>query len=143
MANDYTGDGSAKDGAELDIFEIVPGADRERNRADFGMSVHWDGYYENLKSASDFSKYLYDDFYGKYHDVWYLWDETGYKFYMDGTDKENLVFDFPAEEYGKEACGVPCYMIISAEYGIWGGEIDPKMLPAHFYVDLVEVYKEK
>ena len=143
MATDYTGDGSAKDGAELDIFEIVPGADRDNNRADFGMSVHWDGYYENLKSASDFSKYLCDDFYGKYHDVWYLWDETGYKFYMDGTAGENLVFDFPAEEYGKEACAVPCYMIISAEYGIWGGEIDPDMLPAHFYVDLVEVYREK
>ena len=144
MENDHKGDGSAKDGAELDIFEIVPGADRENNRADFGMSVHWDGYDDkNLKSASDFTKYLYDDFYDKYHDVWYLWDETGYKFYMDGTAKENLVFDFPAEKYGKEACAVPSYMIISAEYGIWGGEIDPNMLPAHFYVDLVEVYKEK
>ena len=144
MGNDKTGNASAKDGAELDIFEIVPGADRENNLADFGMSVHWGGYEEgNTQSKFDFSKPLDDTFYDKYHDVWYLWDETGYKFYMDGTAKENLVFDFPAEDYGKEACGVPCYMIISAEYGIWGGEIDPKMLPAHFYVDLVEVYKEK
>lgn len=144
MENDHTGDGSAKDGAELDIFEIVPGADRENNRADFGMSVHWDGYDDDkIQSASDFTKYLYDDFYGKYHEVWYLWNKDGYKFYMDGTGKENLIFDFPASQYGKEACEVPCYMILSAEYGIWGGQIDPNMLPSHFYVDYVRVYSEK
>ncbi|MBO4403717.1 MAG: glycoside hydrolase family 16 protein [Treponema sp.] len=143
MGNDLTGDGSAKDGAELDIFEVVPGADRENNLADFGMSVHWDGYDEkNLKSASDFTHPLGDDFYGKYHEVWYLWDKDGYKFYMDGTGEENLIFDFPAEQYGKEACEEPCYMILSAEYGIWGGEINSKMLPAHFYVDYVRVYEE-
>ncbi len=143
-------DGSAKDGAELDIFEIVPGADKKNNRADFGMSVHWDGYEEDeetgkpkTQSASDFTHHLYNDFYKDYHEVWYLWDKTGYKFFMDGTDKSHMIFNFPAEEYGKEVCEVPSYMIISAEFGKWGGEIDPSQLPAHFYVDYVEVYKEK
>ena len=143
MGNDTKADGSASDGAELDIFEIVPGADKENNRADFGTSIHWDGYGESLKSASKFSRHLYDDFYGKYHDIWYLWDKDGYKLYLDGTEKKNLVYDLPGDKYGNGVCEVPCYMIISAEYGIWGGQIDKEQLPAHFYVDLVEVYKEK
>ncbi len=144
MEYDKTGDGSAADGAELDIFEIVPGADKANNRADFGTSVHWDGYIEgNLKSKSDFSKHLYDDFYGKYHDIWYLWDKDGYKLYLDGTSRQNLVYDLPGDKYGNGVCSVPCYMIISAEYGIWGGTLDPSQLPANFCVDLVEVYQEK
>ena len=150
MENDKEGNPTAKDGAELDIFEIVPGADRENDCADFGMSVHWGGYEEDketgkpkTQSKSDFTHHLYGDFYKDYHEVWYLWDKDGYKFFMDGTDKSHMIFNFPAEEYGKEVCQVPSYMIISAEYGVWGGEIDPSMLPAHFYVDYVEVYKEK
>ena len=145
MENDTKADGSAIDGAELDIFEIVPGANE--GKADFGSSVHWDGYGENLKSASnfDFSHSIRDfsTFYGKYHDIWYLWDKDGYKLYLDGTEEKNLVYNLPGDKYGNGVCSVPCYMIISAEYGIWGGELDVTQLPAHFYVDLVEVYKEK
>ncbi|MCR5720149.1 MAG: family 16 glycosylhydrolase [Lachnospiraceae bacterium] len=125
----------ATDGAELDIFELVPGAE------ELCMSVHWDGYGDELKSRFDLID-VDDDFYNTYHDIWYLWDKDGYHFYLDGTDSENLVFDFPGDEYGDGTCAVGCDMIISAEYGIWGGDIDPAQLPARYYVDLVQVYSE-
>ena len=134
--SDNTVGNGATDGAELDIFELVP------YTGEFGMSVHWDGYGKDHKSRSEFG-HVDDDFYGKYHDGWFLWDEYGYRFYLDGTDESHCLFDFPGEEYGDGTCTVPCDMIISAEYGTWGGEIDSSKLPAHFYVDQVRVYEEK
>lgn len=125
----------ATDGAELDIIELVP------HTGELCMSVHWDGYGKDLKSCCEVT-HVTDDFYNSYHDLWYLWDEYGYRLYIDGLDDEHLVFDFPGNEYGDGVCAVPCDMIISAEYGTWGGDIDKAQLPAHFYVDHVRVYQE-
>lgn len=136
MENDTTGGNGAVDGAELDILEVVP------HSGDFEMSVHWDGYFEHLKSYSE-GIHVTDDFYDTYHEIWYLWDKDGYKLYLDGTDEKSLVFSFSGKEHGDGACGVPSYLIISAEYGTWGGEIDEEQLPAHLYVDYVRVYSEK
>ena len=49
--------------------------------------------------------------------------------------------DEAGDEYGDGTCAVPCDMIISAEFGSWGGDIDTAQLPAHFYIDHVRVYK--
>lgn len=43
---------------------------------------------------------------------------------------------------GDGTCAVPCDLIISAEYGKWGGDIDKTQLPAHFYVDHVRIYEK-
>lgn len=135
MGSDKTGGNGAVDGAELDILEVVP------HSGDFEMSVHWDGYFKHLKSYSE-GIHVTDDFYDTYHEIWYLWNEDGYKLYLDGTDEKSLVFSFSGKEHGDGTCRVPSYLIISAEYGTWGGEIDEEQLPAHFYVDYVRVYSE-
>ena len=116
MSDSTVGNGAA-DGAELDIFELVP------HTEEFCMSVHWDGYGKDLKSCCELF-YVDNDFYDSYHDLWYLWDEDGYRLYLDGTDEAHLKFDFPGVKYGDGTCAVPCDMIISAEYGKWGGNID-------------------
>ncbi len=138
MEEGLTGNG-ATDGAELDIFEYVPHTD------EFSMSVHWDGYEKDLKSAFETyypgEHYPGGSFFDRWHEVWYLWDEYGYRLYLDGTDDSCLVFDFPGDGYGDGTCAVPCDMIISAEFGSWGGDIDTAQLPAHFYIDHVRVYK--
>ena len=74
-------------------------------------------------------------------ELWYQWTEEGYRLYMDGTDEDSLLFFFPGDQYGDGTCAVPCGLIISAEYGTWGGAIDPEQLPAHFFVDYVKIYQ--
>ena len=133
MENDTTGGNGAVDGAELDILEVVP------HTGDFEMSVHWDGYYEHLKSYSEGIR-VRNDFYDTYHEIWYLWDEDGYSLYLDGTDEKSLMFRVSGIEHGDGTCAVPSYLIISAEFGTWGGEIDETQLPARFYVDYARVY---
>ncbi|MCR5427969.1 MAG: family 16 glycosylhydrolase [Lachnospiraceae bacterium] len=134
MEEPVAGNG-ATDGAELDIIELVP------NPNELCMSVHWDGYGPDLKSYCELT-HVGEDFYGRYHDLWYLWDERGYRLYMDGTDSAALIFDVAGNEHGDGTCAVPCDLIISAEYGKWGGDIDKTQLPAHFYVDHVRIYEK-
>ena len=134
MEEPVAGNG-ATDGAELDIIELVP------NPNELCTSVHWDGYGPDLKSFCDLT-HVEEDFYGRYHDLWFLWDERGYRLYIDGTDDEALVFDISGEEHGDGTCAVPCDLIISAEDGKWGGDIDSAQLPAHLYVDHVRIYEK-
>lgn len=135
----------ATDGAELDIIEMVPGAND--GAGELCMSVHWDGYGDELKTCcevADLPDGYFDGFYDSYHELWYEWDPDGYRLYLDGTDDSHLLFDFPGneEKYGDGTCAVPCDLVISAEFGKWGGDIDAAQLPAHFYVDYVHVYKQ-
>ena len=132
---DATEENGATDAAELDIIEVVP------HNGQLYMSVHWDGYGANRKSCSE-SLSVSDDFYDDYHELWYVWDRNGYRLYLDGTDESCLLFDFPGEECGDGTCAVPCDMILSAEYGYWGGSLDSSQLPVHYYVDYVRVYSE-
>ncbi len=136
--DDSTVGRGATDGAELDMIELVP------HTGELCMSVHWDGYGKHLKSycETDLKMTPKKDFYDRYHDLWYQWDKHGYRLYMDGTDKDDLIFDFDGKEHGDGTCAVPCDLIISAEFGKWGGKIRRSKLPAHFYVDYVRVYKE-
>ncbi len=130
MSDSTVGNG-ASDGAELDIIELVP------HTQELCMSVHWDGYGAGLKSVCELT-HVDDSFYDEYHDLWYLWDPNGYHLYIDGK----CYFDFPGEKYGDGTCAVPCDLIISAEFGTWGGDIDRNQLPSHLYVDFVRVYEE-
>ena len=136
MGDNTPGNG-AVDGAEIDIIEVVP-----HDKA-YYTTIHWDGYGENLKSKHPSGKRIDDSFYGKYHDLWFLWDKDGYKLYMDGTDSAHLIYDMPGKDYGEGTCQVPCYVKITAEYGKWAGEIKSEQLPTHFSVDYVRIYKEK
>ena len=104
------------------------------------MSVHWDGYDDNLQTHCEVT-HVDEDFYDRYHELWYIWDQDGYRLYMDGMDESNLLFNFSADEWGDGACSVPCDIVISSEYGTWGGPIDYSKLPAHFYVDYVRAYQ--
>ena len=133
MHDQSVGNG-ATDGAELDIMELVP------HTGELCMSVHWDGYGAGLKSCCEIY-HVDDDFYNEYHELWYLWEPSGYRLYLDGTDESDMIFDFPGDRYGDGTCAVPCDMILSAEYGTWGGAYDAAQLPAHFYVDFVEIYE--
>lgn len=132
--NDSTIGNGATDGAEPDIIEFVP------HTRELCMSVHWDGYSRYLQTHCEVT-HVDDDFYERYHELWYLWDKEGYRLYLDGTDDDSLIFNFPGDQYGEGTCVVPCDIIISAEYGTWGGEIDKTQLPAHFYVDNVRIYR--
>ena len=136
--SDATVGNGATDGAEIDIIEVVP-----HDKA-YYTTIHWDGYGENLKSKHPTGKTIYDSFYGVYHDLWFLWDENGYKLYMDGTDSAHLIYNMSGTQYGEGTCQVPCYLKITAEFGLWAGadKLDETQLPAHFYVDYVRVYKE-
>ncbi len=133
--NDRTAGNGATDGAELDIMEVVP-----YSRSLY-MSLHWDGYGEYRKSCHELV-FVDDSFYDDYHELWYQWDDEGYRLYLDGTDNDSLLFFFPGDRYGDGTCTVPCDLIISAEYGSWGGRIREEQLPAHFYVDYVRVYRQ-
>lgn len=81
-----------------------------------------------------------EEFYDEYHDVWYLWDENGYQLFIDGLSEKNRKFNFSGEEHGEGTCQVPCYMILSVEYGVWGGALDETQFPFKIYVDSVSVY---
>lgn len=137
LLTDHMEEGSvgngAMDGAELDMMELVP------HTGEFCMSVHWDSYGKDLKSYCELY-HVDDNFYNRYHDLWYVWDEKGYRLYMDGTDEQAWKFQFEGEKHGDETCAVPCDLLISAEYGSWGGTVEPTQMPAHMYVDYVEVY---
>ena len=135
MSDETVGNG-AVDGAEIDIIEIVP------HEKSYYTTIHWDGYGDYLKSRHPAGKTINDSFYDTYHDLWFLWDENGYRLYMDGTDSAQLIYNMPGKQYGDGTCQVPCYLKITAEYGTWAGSIVPEQLPAHFYVDYVRVYKE-
>ena len=133
--NETTVGNGATDGAELDIFELLP------HKNEFGMTVYWDGYGDDLQGKGEHIN-VSDDFYNDYHEVWYLWDSEGYHLYLDGTDEEHLIFDFDGDEYGEGTCAAKCNMILSTEFGTWGGDIQKEQLPSHFYVDYVQVYEE-
>lgn len=135
MEDDSTVGNGATDGAELDMIELVP------KPKEMCMSVHWDGYGKHLKSYCE-TKHVDDSFFDGYHDLWYLWDKDGYRFYLDGKKIKNKVFDFNGKKHGDGTCAVPCDLIISAEFGKWGGKLKRSQLPAHLYVDYVRVYNE-
>ena len=132
----------AKDGGEIDIFEILPNDpwQQEGKKTYLNSAVHWDGYGEAHKSHA--SQYFIDDsFYDQWHEITFEWTEDYYKAYLDNSE----VPYWDSTKDGAEAWGGIVqsrnYMKITAEFGKWGGPVDEAFQTAHLYVDWVKVYK--
>ena len=118
----------AEDGAEIDIFEAVPG----HKPSYVQHALHWDGYGDNHKSWNFGIER--GRLYIGYHTFALLWDEEGYRFFIDGKETAS---------YTGDVCRVPCYLKLTAAVGGWTGELDPSKLPIPgLEVDYVKVYKE-
>lgn len=140
----------AVNGAELDMFELLPGpSDWVKNgknvkEAHHLMStIHWDCYGpEHKMKGTDGINVTDDDpdFYEKYHVFKFIWTDEGYTCFLD--DKKLWFMD--GKEYGG-TCKKPGYTKISAEFGDWDGPTDPDILNGgskKFYIDYVKIYKE-
>lgn len=127
----------AKDAAEIDIWELVP---KEPNDGPnhFKTTIHWDGYGAAHKSKSSPLYSPNDDFYNVWHVAQFVWGKDSYKLFLDGV----LLYELPAKDFGG-MCEGKAHIIISSEFGDWGGPIDERLLPAKMYVDYVKVYAEK
>ena len=64
--------------------------------------------------------------------------KESYKLFLDGK----LMWEMPGEKFGG-MCEGKNHLIISSEFGEWGGKIDDNLLPAKMYVDYVKVYTEE
>lgn len=133
--------GSAKNGAELDCFEILPNGEGGDHMM---TTIHWDAYgaAHKMKGTEGIKVTDYDkDFYNNWHTFRFLWEDDCYKCYLDG--KYLWTMD---ESYGNGICEAQAYMKISAEFGTWGGEVSPEIENGgskKMLVDYVKVYKAK
>ena len=127
-------DGTAIDGAEIDIFESCCVPLWEINHA-----IHFDGYGQGHKiiSKTVTNRNWYD---GDYHTFSLLWTDTAYVWYIDG--EETFRVDVNSSNY-PGACEVPCFMKISSEFGTWAWNYDAEELPDAWYVDYVKVYSSE
>lgn len=128
-------DGYATDAAEIDCFELIPNDWTKKNR--FQTALNWDAYGDEQKSKYKIT-YLDDSFYNDYHTFVFIWGKTTYDAYLDGT----LLWSIDASQKDYEHFGGMCegtnWIIISSEFGSWGGEFDESLLPSKMYVDYVK-----
>lgn len=119
--------GTGEDWTEIDIFEAP------FNREVVFHALHWDGYDEHHRSASQqvFAPGLFDGF------------QT---FALEWTEDEYIFYVNDQETWRTSAGGVskaPSHMIISSEAKNWGGNINHNRdLPQDFVVDYVRVYQD-
>lgn len=132
----------AVNGGEIDIFEVLPNDQNqsEGHKTYLNSALHWDGYGKDHKSFA--SQYFIDDsFYNEWHEVTFEWTPEYYKAYLD--DSTTPYWDSTIQ--GAEAWGgivkTENYVKITAEFGTWGGPVEPASLPAKMYVDWVKIYK--
>jgi len=134
-------EGNAINGSEIDIVEILCNDKNmpEGKETYLNSAVHWDGYGKDHKMYAN--QYFIDDsFFDKWHEITFEWTPEYYKAYLDDAKEPYWSTVGKTKEYG----GINIeenYLKITAEFGKWGGPIDEKLLPAHFYVDYVKVYK--
>ncbi len=138
---EHVGNG-ATDAAEIDIFELVP--DEPYNGPNyFKTTINWDSYGTAHKAVGSPLYRVPDDFYNQWHIAQFVWGETSYKLWLDGQ----LLYEMDASQVDDAHYGGMCdginYMIISSEFGSWGGAFDKSQLPAKMYVDYVKVGVEK
>lgn len=123
----------ALDGAEIDVFESFDVKNNVVNHA-----VHCDGYEKDHKAmgvtTQNFS--LYD---GNFHTFAVLWNENGYYFYVDGVMTQK--FDNTQDDF-LGSCETEMFMLISTEFGSWGGYVNLSLMPDALVVDYVRVYSE-
>mgnify|MGYP004532060213 CR=1 FL=1 len=131
----HVGNG-ARDAAEIDIFELVPNEPYGNGPNFFKTTIHWDGHGDAKKSNASPAYNPGDDFYGSWHTVQFLWDDENYFLYLDGE----LLWELDGEEFGG-MCDGTAQVIISSEFGDWGGPTELSLLPAKMYVDYVHIYR--
>ncbi len=126
----------ARDAAEIDIFELVPNEPYGNGPNFFKTTIHWDGYGDARKSNASPAYNPDDDFYDGWHTAQFLWDDENYFLYLDGK----LLWELDGEEFGG-MCDGAAHLIVSSEFGDWGGQTDLSLLPAKMYVDYVHIYR--
>lgn len=128
----------ATDAAEIDIFELIPN-ENDRASNTFKSTILWDSYGINKKSKESPRLNVKKEFYNKWHVLKFVWGETSYKLWMD----DSLLYEMDASKMDVAHFGGMCnginYMIISSEFGNWGGSLKSDVLPARMYVDYVKV----
>ena len=113
-------------GMEIDIMEYVKTAPGQVH-----FSTHWDGYKQfHKKNIKSIDYPSIED--GQWHTYGLLWTPSKYEFYVDG----NLMHikNNPISQ-------VKQFIILSAEIGLWGGDISHENLPDQFEIDYVRVYQ--
>lgn len=134
--DEHIGNG-ATDAAEIDCFELVPNEPWNGPNY-FKTTIHWDSYGEQSK-ACDSGPYKVDNsFYDNFHTAIFIWGDTNYDFYLDGKLLWSLDASKNDEKHFGGMCNGKNWIIISSEFGEWGGELNPKLLPAKMYVDYVK-----
>ncbi len=130
-------DGSAEDGAEIDIFESPNWGKGPLYRNTVTHAVHFDGYGDAHQSQ------LYGTFYAnnpyeEYNTYGVEWNEEGYIFYINGIETIRSSYGLSHE---------PEYLILSVEVG--GNDAIPAAglakndYPADYLVDYVRAYQYK
>ncbi|MCR4741762.1 MAG: glycoside hydrolase family 16 protein [Treponema sp.] len=137
---EHIGNG-AVDGAEIDVFELVP---NEENQGPgyFNSTIHWDAYGPEHKNKSAPGIKVAPDFYDQWHIAQFIWGQTSYDFYLDGE----LLWSMDASKNDEEGYGGMCqkknWIIISSEFGSWGGPFQAEYFPSKMLIDYVKVGKE-
>lgn len=142
----------ARNAAELDCFELLPGKSpwkyngKDSNEPGRLMTtIHWDGYsaeHHKMK-GTDGIKVTDEnlDFYNSWHIYQFEWEDDVYNCFLDGK----LLWSMKGSEYGEAICEAAAYMKITMEFGEWGGEIDSVICGGgsrKMLVDYVKVYKK-
>ncbi|MBR5121169.1 MAG: glycoside hydrolase family 16 protein [Oscillospiraceae bacterium] len=132
FANNGPMDGTAKDGAEFDIFESC-----HLDLKKICQNIHFDGYGVGHKQIPNvmLDTHVYD---GNYHTFSLLWTKDAYIFFIDGKETYRLQ---EGDENYPGYCEPKTYLKISDEFGTWAGDYYPEELPDEWYVDYVRVYK--
>lgn len=117
----------AGSGMEIDIMEYVKSHPNEIH-----FSTHWDGYKALHKKNITSVKYpTIED--GNWHTFGVLWLVDSYKFYIDGKLMHTK---------NEPISRIEQFIILSAEIGPWGGNINNEVLPDQFEIDYVRVYQK-
>ena len=119
-----TGD-SAKDGAEIDIFEY-----HRKTPQIVYHNIHWDGYGANHKQVG--TQIHWNGVDSGFHVFGLEWDADKYVFYVDG--KETWRTSSAVSKRSE-------YMILSTELTGWGGDPALGTFPDEVIFDYVRVFK--
>lgn len=118
--------GGSVNGCEIDIFEHVA------SERFYACNLHWNGYGKNHRTVGN-TYYIDDKFYEEYHVAGFEWTEDLYSFYLDGK----LIYSTVAEGI----CTEPLYILLSSEFGSWGGIPEDEKLPGLFIIDYVKAFR--
>lgn len=136
-ANDQT---TSNGGMEVDIFETLGVWGEEIN----AIALHWDGYGSSHKGAGS-GHIDIDPSEDAYHIYGFLWEEDGFKFYIDNELAWSRSFTPDEESEDIRPFDVPAYILLSMQTGGWDGnneQIDRENFPAKAMFDYVRVWQK-